>query len=735
MEKGYMFDKKAIAILKKYYLPYRVEDKPSEKDFSKGVETGVLIQKSITTHDEMISEIKELANRILLESAAKAFLYSLSSGDMRYRSALSSLIWARSLPNHSSKNTERINGKCLICGCTHGLDEPENIDWNDLGVFRYLPPKQYGKNPNYLCPEYVLNDLREFEKLPSVEPKEEDYNILNGIFATIKSMKSHNMDTAVVSEIRGKKIIDATGNGVHCILAILSNCSILENEENKGFLHEFINCGPIKSYRDDLSFYPLYFWKGRDGINYDAVREIFGSFDEGKLTPENAKYPDVIQQSSNTNNTSSKRPSKDSKCFKDNEYFIMLTDEERRYLALDSLNPSWEKEILCNGRGGYHNRMILFYEADTIVKVIHEECGVKDEKITYRNYTEFDTKLATDNRNMILPQTSRGRAKKITISNVLAIRSFGCNLYISMSEESKMFVWNPRNNQDLAVGEIEKVSKIKSDKDFHEFMNYYISTCPDDYLDRVNEIRTLPHQTVKFGFGDIFRCQIDRNHYTYGLIIAKTRELEKWPELPTAHIFRELMDQPLIIRMYDFVTTDKNMTVEQLQKMEMRPPEFYVDADIIWGTHKIIGHKKLDVNDIQFNVNVGNHFFRYDKQRSREPDLIYIEWGFAFTTVPWDDLTEELRELLSNHTYHEMGPAFHISGKYCGKTLSDILKESSRNLLQYNLLFPENRDKFNSIMNFLGLPEDCNYDDFVEKFGGISRQQFIDLLNERCKCK
>ena len=96
-----MFDKKAIAVLKKYYLPYRVEDKPSEKDFSKGVETGVLIQKSITTHDEMISEIKELAIRISLESAAKAFLYSLSSGDMRYRSALSSLIWARSLPKNT----------------------------------------------------------------------------------------------------------------------------------------------------------------------------------------------------------------------------------------------------------------------------------------------------------------------------------------------------------------------------------------------------------------------------------------------------------------------------------------------------------------------------------------------------------------------------------------------------------------------------------------------------------
>lgn len=93
----------------------------------------------------------------------------------------------------------------------------ERIDWNNYGVFRYFPPKQYGREPDFACAEYVLHDLREFEKLPAAEPCEEDYCILNGIFACVGQMKPHNMDIALVNEIRGKKFLDATGNAVHCI--------------------------------------------------------------------------------------------------------------------------------------------------------------------------------------------------------------------------------------------------------------------------------------------------------------------------------------------------------------------------------------------------------------------------------------------------------------------------------------------------------------------------------------
>lgn len=72
------------------------------------------------------------------------------------------------------------------------------MSWNRYGVFRYLPPIQYGNSPDYECAECVLNDLRELKKLPSVQPTDNDYDILNRIFGAVKQMKSHNKAVALM---------------------------------------------------------------------------------------------------------------------------------------------------------------------------------------------------------------------------------------------------------------------------------------------------------------------------------------------------------------------------------------------------------------------------------------------------------------------------------------------------------------------------------------------------------
>ena len=749
-EVGTMQDKKALMLLKKYYLPYHIDEKPTSNDLEMGVNTGVIVPVSEITHDEMVSEIKQLSERIPMEAVAKSFLYSLSSGDMRYRTALSSLVWARSMPEHSSEKTE--HGSCVICGCSHGLNGRENVDWNEYGVFRYLPPIQYGKSPDFTCAEYVLNDLREFEKLPAVEPCEEDYRILNSLFAAVGLMKSHNMDTALVSEIRRLKLVNATGNGIHCLLAILSICGILEGSEQKGFLHGFTDSSSISIYRDGLSFYPLFYWRGKDGVNYDAVNEIFGSFSGDKLAPDKS----VISQEIDENETIQKTESKAAQYYTEGVYFVNLTNEERHFLALNDLNPEWETVSLFSVTYFRKKRTVLFFEGDSIVKVIHEEQSVDDDSVIWKDYIEYDTCLATESRKLLLPLTSRGRAKPITAANVLAMNPFGCEVEIYLKKnESTIWAGNLRNHQVIAIGEENRIKNIVSDTDFHEFMKYYISTCHKDYFERIAEIRGMKHQTVQFRAGDVFRCQMDRSRYTYGIIIGKTRELEKWKELPAMHSFRNLMAQPIIVRMFDFVTSNGDMTVEQLSGMPLRPPMICTDEDIIWGKHKIIAHKELKPDDVQFQIHLArqgrnqdrNHPFKAEnvtelysklipedqRKTGKAPTSLCVEWGFVSIEIPWESVSKKIKDLLNNGVYYNSGTIFGISGKYCGKTLSDILHETPQNTIQYNLLLPENRDKFNLIMNALGLPDDCSYDDFALKYGGLSRQQYIELVKIRCK--
>ncbi len=749
-----MIDKKALAFLKKYYLSYMREGQPSECEKANAVKSGVLVPDSAVTHSEIIAEIKALSKQISLEAAAKAFLYSLSSGDMRYRSALSSLVWSKALPEHEmisdgGKKTEWSSPVCVVCGCSHGLDTKENVDWNDYNVFRYLPPKQYGREPDYTCAEYVLNDLREFVKLPAVEPCDEDYRILNGIFACVKGMKPHNMDTALLAEIRKRKFFDATGNAIHCILGILSVCGILEGAENKGFLRGYVNYTEHGMGRDGLTFYPLNFWRGKDGVNYQAVKEIFGSFSGSRLDPRNA----VVSVSESIKAPEKKTESKAEQYFTDGVYCIMLSDEERRYLALDPVDPSWEKVSVYSVTGCLKKRTVLFYEGNTIVKVIYEEYSVKDDgSYISRSYNEFDTRLETDNRTMLLPLTSRGRAKPVTPTNVMAVKPFGCEFFIFLQNgKSYIIVRNLRNNQEVMIGEKDRVRKIMSDEDFHEFMRYYIPTCPDDYFERIATVRSMEHQTVKFRAGDIFRCQVDRRHYTYGLILGKTREIEKWKELPEVHSFRYIMMQPVIVRMYDFVTTDKDMTEKELSGMALCPPELCSDCDILWGTHPIVSHKELVPNDIQFQLQLARqikkneHFNPFTaevlvkmspkepKPKMNNPRALYVEWGFVSFEIPWENVSDDIRRLLDEGKYFEGGVSLGIRSDLCGRTLDDILKESPKHMIRHNLLLPENRDKFNLVMNFLGLPNDCTVDDFAAKYGGITRQQYIGLINRQSK--
>ncbi len=736
-----MYDKKAIALLKKYYLPYSTDGTPSEADKEAAIKAGVAVPESVMTHDEIVAEIKALSERITVEAAAKAFLYSLSTGDTRYRSALGSLLVAKAMPAHSSADTERKSGSCFVCGCSHGLEAAERIDWNYHGVFRCLPPVQYGNSPDYSCAEYVLNDLREFEKLPAVEPCEEDYIILNRIFGAVSLMKSHNKDSALVKEINRQKILSTTANGVHCLLGILSMCGILEGNEEKGFLHTYTNYDGGFGFRDGLIFFPLFDWKGRNGVNYNAVEEIFGSFSGDRLTPDKAVAETAPPSVNKTN-------SKAEQYFTDGQYTIMLTDEERRYLALDPVSPEWETVAAYSVTHWLKKRTVYFYEGNTIVKVIFEEHSVDENGgICWKIYQEFDTHLETDNRTMLLPLTSRGRAKPVTPTNVMAVMPFGCDVSIYLKKgESSICAGNRRNRQYIALGENDRIKDIATDSDFHAFMEYYIPTCPDDYFERIAAVRSMEHKTVRFRAGDIFRCQVDRKKYAYGLILGKTRDIEKWKELPKLHSFRHLMMQPVIIRMYDFITDDRDMTAEELRGKPLRTPGICSDCDILWGTHPIVAHKELEPDDILFRLSLARQvkrdehmtlfsaensvkLFPKDKPaKMKTPETLYVEWGFVSFEMPWNDVPEELRRMLDDGVYYNGGVSLGIHGDYCGMTLAAILKESPQVLMQYDLLLPENRDKFALVMRSLGLPEDCGYDDFARKYGGITRAEYIRLL-------
>ena len=68
-----MADKKALSLLKKYYLPYRTKEKLSDAEIRNAVRSGILVPDSAMTHDEIVTEIKALTGHIALDVQQKHF--------------------------------------------------------------------------------------------------------------------------------------------------------------------------------------------------------------------------------------------------------------------------------------------------------------------------------------------------------------------------------------------------------------------------------------------------------------------------------------------------------------------------------------------------------------------------------------------------------------------------------------------------------------------------------------
>lgn len=80
------------------------------------------------------------------------------------------------------------------------------------------------------------------------------------------------------------------------------------------------------------------------------------------------------------------------------------------------------------------------------------ECNWRiDGKIIFEDIAEYDTDLQTENREWLFHLTARGKKKKVTATNVLAVAPFGCEFYFTLDSgrvvSAHMGICNYRNNK------------------------------------------------------------------------------------------------------------------------------------------------------------------------------------------------------------------------------------------------------------------------------------------------
>lgn len=233
---------------------------PDEFEIAKAA--GYMFDPSVSTHEEAVTRAINVVDLIDLRDVAHAFVASLTSRRLEYRSALGSFAFARLLPYHEPLSLE---GRSL-CGICGDPIEDQHVDWNLLNFLRI----KWG-GMGHGQPSYMAFDLDRFTELPEMIPTSDDWEILQRILkiAATQDPKARpdHLERAI------GKTVPSNRHERRVLLQILGFAGILRPRIAIPMFDRFM---PFTERRSETELaYPFAAWRGVDGIDRDAVQFWF----------------------------------------------------------------------------------------------------------------------------------------------------------------------------------------------------------------------------------------------------------------------------------------------------------------------------------------------------------------------------------------------------------------------------------------------------------------------------
>lgn len=256
----------------------------SEDEMSVAKEQGYLFDyPEYETHSDMLQRLRSILAQIDPKDIANAFLFSLSTRRLEYRSALGSYYYATAIPEHEFMKSHNeilaaASIHCYLCGWSAWKDAPNKLDEKYGYNFKNYERYKYGGSViGNLNLNYAIFDLEQFIKLPKVKPTDEDKRIFANILSCVDSLKSSDKVGKLRDAITKAKILKSNKEEISVLLGELGICGILASDEFPGYDVYFANeyeRDPVE-YKNDFA-YPVNRWHARDGINTERLIKVFG---------------------------------------------------------------------------------------------------------------------------------------------------------------------------------------------------------------------------------------------------------------------------------------------------------------------------------------------------------------------------------------------------------------------------------------------------------------------------
>jgi len=235
----------------------------TQAEFEYAKRAGLMFDRVDVSHDAVIERALKIRGTLALERVARAFLCSLSSRRLDWRSALGSYSAVFHLPAHRFMSTSNP----FTCGVCGQFDDSRAVD---VSVLNFQRLKWGGVHHEDLY--YAVQDLEWFAALEVPAPNERDLNVLSTALAKFANLPADAGPAELEKSLRG--VLPSNRSERRILIQILGLAGILIPKTRPTFWKEYPlktdREFPHKPWKTDWS-YPVVWWRGADGINRDAV--------------------------------------------------------------------------------------------------------------------------------------------------------------------------------------------------------------------------------------------------------------------------------------------------------------------------------------------------------------------------------------------------------------------------------------------------------------------------------
>ncbi|MCD2247080.1 immunity 26/phosphotriesterase HocA family protein [Listeria marthii] len=379
----------------------------------------------------------------------------------------------------------------------------------------------------------------------------------------------------------------------------------------------------------------------------------------------------------------------------------MINNEIREVVGLHQILEEDQKLTVDNA--------IVIIRENVLIKLILDQADFYKE-------IDFDIEL-TDNNELIGRKNAKPKA--LTLKAILKAKTKELRLKINKVSHRIELKLGVRHFENLYFEQGMVFTKENvQEKITAVFGSEWLSTLAK----AKRAVKT--RQTIQQGA--IFSYPIG-NEYGFALVIGCFQTFRKQKIMPqdSSHYLNLMMGVPLVIRTFNYTSEQNTVDVQFLKQQELLNPEFIMDDLVLRGDFPIIGESVLEEADILFPMSfsfngASTTYAGYQATDASDREIIKnhikeitvrFDWGFGSKTM-----------LAKQYLKRSTGKELFLP--YSGLGMTPVAGYSKK-LVSPKSIFSE--EELKQICAVLDINGEMSFDDFNEKYNGITAQNILSI--------